>query len=48
VDLVVFKSNALCIEWWIDPKSHVEFASFFFIQRFYMLRKIDEKTKEMS
>jgi hypothetical protein len=26
--LVTLKNDALCVEWWIDPKSHVEFVGF--------------------
>jgi hypothetical protein len=48
VDLVTFKNDALYIEWWIDLKSHVEFAGFFFIQHLYMLRKTNKTTKEVS
>ncbi len=37
VDLVTFKSDALCVEWWTNLELHVEFVSFFFIQCLYML-----------
>jgi hypothetical protein len=37
MDLMTFKNDALCIEWWNDLKSHVEFVGFFFIQQLYML-----------
>jgi hypothetical protein len=30
VDLVTFKSDALCVEWWTDLKLHLEFVGFFF------------------
>jgi len=32
------------LKWWTNLESHVEFASFFFIQRLYMLWKIDKTT----
>jgi hypothetical protein len=48
MDLVTFKSDALCIEWWTDLESHVEFFDFFFIQCLYMLQKLDKTTKEVS
>jgi hypothetical protein len=47
MDLVTFKNDAFYVEWWIDLESHVEFVGFFFIQRMYMLRKIDKTTKEL-
>jgi hypothetical protein len=47
MDLVTFKSDALCGEWWIDPESHVEFVGLFFLQHSYMLRKVHKTTKEV-
>ncbi len=48
MDLVTFKNDALCVEWWINPKSHVEFFGFSFIQCLYMLQKTNKTTKEVS
>ncbi len=48
MDLVTFKSDALCVEWWTHQESRVEFAGFFFIQRLYMLQKTNKTTKEVS
>jgi hypothetical protein len=48
MNFVKLKSDALCVEWWINQESHVEFVSFFFIQHLYMLWKTDKTTKEVS
>jgi hypothetical protein len=45
---LVFKNDALRVEWWIDLESHVEFVGFFFIQHLYMLQKTNKTTKEVS
>ncbi len=45
---MTFKNDALCVEWWTNLQSHVEFVGFFFIQHLYMLRKTNKTAKEVS
>jgi len=48
MDLVTFKSDALCGEWWIDPESHVEFVGLFLPTLIYVTKNSQDNQGNIS